>query len=364
MLKRFFAVSDVSGLKYMPQLDALRAIAVFLVLLEHWFQGEFWFKFIPTGMIGVTLFFVLSGFLISEILMNSRNDSDGKGHGKAHSIKQFYIRRTLRIFPIYYLTLFILLLFNIENIRHIFGWFLFYVSNIYFFRIQTWAGSLSHLWTLSVEEQFYLMWPFVILFIRKDYLLKIIILITLIGPAFRLMLFISGGGSETSIPFDQILTPSCMDSFGLGALLAYYRTYVDKKFRLNNLPAKIFFIVSASFFAVSLFADTGIPGAVFFKTSVSLLSLYAISGASIGFGGYGRYVLQNPILLYLGKISYGLYLFHNFVPQICRAAGIPVIINPYLNFLLQSVILIIIASFSWFVIEKPVNNLKRHFSYA
>ncbi len=363
-LKKLFTISDRSGLNYMPQLDTLRAMAVFLVLLEHWFQGEYWFKIFPTGMIGVTLFFVLSGYLISEILMRSRNDAEANKHTRAFSIRQFYIRRTLRIFPIYYITLVILLIFNIENIRHIFGWFLFYVSNIYFFKIQNWAGSLSHLWTLSVEEQFYLIWPFVILFIKKKHLLNAIIFITFIGPAVRAYLFLTGSGTEVSISFDQVLTPTCMDCFGLGALLAYFRTYVDRKFNLNNLYGIIMFVVSAILFVIILLTDTGIFGAIVLRTIISILSLYLIAGASIGFGGVARYVLQNPVLLYLGKISYGLYLFHNFVPAICRSFGIQPIPNPYLNFLLQLAALVSIASLSWYLIEKPINNLKRHFSYT
>ena len=188
---------------YFPQLDALRAIAVFFVLLEHWVPGTYWFKIFPYGMAGVTLFFVLSGFLITRILLRSRIKSESLNQSKLHSLKQFYIRRTLRIFPIYYITIFILLIFNINNIRQIFFWFLTYTSNIYFYLIQNWAGSLSHLWTLAVEEQFYIIWPFIILFIPKRFLFRTIILIISTGPVFRTVLFLFSNGSPAASDFMQ-----------------------------------------------------------------------------------------------------------------------------------------------------------------
>ncbi|MBK8553825.1 MAG: acyltransferase [Ignavibacteria bacterium] len=156
------------SVSYMPQLDSLRTFAVFSVLIGHWFAEFEKFSNFPFGMFGVTLFFVLSGFLITQILISGRIDTEEIFKKKIHSIKQFYIRRTLRIFPIYYITIFICLLFNVQDIRDKFFWFLFYASNIYFYNINDWAGSLSHLWTLAVEEQFYLLWPFIILLFRRS----------------------------------------------------------------------------------------------------------------------------------------------------------------------------------------------------
>ena len=345
----------------MPQLDSLRTFAVFFVLIEHWFQMASWSKILPFGMIGVTLFFVLSGFLITQILLNSRIKAEEKGEHKVHTLKQFYIRRTLRIFPIYYLTIFICYIINLQDIRDKFLWFLFYASNIYFYKINDWAGSLSHLWTLAVEEQFYIFWPFIILFIPKKHLLKAILGIIILGPVFRTYLFVLNGSSEWVSTFVNILTPSCMDCFGLGALLAFYQTIKKEKAILKFKTAIIFLIINLAI--VFLFSEENMVSVFFFRFNVSVICLYIINGAANGYKGLTGKILGNPVLIFLGKISYGLYLYHNFIPMIYKALGLPVVNNIYLNFFVQIILLIFISAISWFMIEKPVNRLKKYFAY-
>lgn len=348
---------------YFPQLDALRAIAVFFVLLEHWVPGTYWFKIFPYGMAGVTLFFVLSGFLISRILLRSRIKSESLNQSKLHSLKQFYIRRTLRIFPIYYITIFILLIFNINNIRQIFFWFLTYTSNIYFYLIQNWAGSLSHLWTLAVEEQFYIIWPFIILFIPKRFLFRTIILIISTGPVFRTVLFLFSNGSPAASDFIHILTPSCMDSFGLGALLAYAITFNFKIIDLMKIRQNKICIGSFILIIIFLLTEVNSLSVFLFRTCISVLSLFIILKALTGFKGTLRYILDNKFFIYLGKISYGLYLFHNFIPSVWNLLKLSVPENMFLKFISYSLLLIAISSVSWYLIEKPANGLKKHFSY-
>jgi len=171
-------------MKYIKQLDSLRAIAVILVIISHWIPATNVINRIPNGAIGVDIFFVLSGFLISKILFDQRNNAELLNIPKFTLVKNFYVRRTLRIFPIYYLTIFVLLLFSKStgtNIQSAFAYFLTYTSNFYFFKIQTWDGMVSHLWSLAVEEQFYLIWPWIILFSNKKYFLHIITIFILIG---------------------------------------------------------------------------------------------------------------------------------------------------------------------------------------
>lgn len=345
----------------MPQLDSLRTFAVFFVLIEHWFHMASWSKILPFGMIGVTLFFVLSGFLITQILLNSRITAEEKGEHKVHTLKQFYIRRTLRIFPIYYLTIFICYIINLQDIREKFLWFLFYASNIYFYKINDWAGSLSHLWTLAVEEQFYLFWPFIILFIPKKHLLKAILGMIIFGPVFRSYLFVLNGSSEWVSTFVNILTPSCMDCFGLGALLAFYQTFKKEKAILKFKTAIVFLIINLAI--VFLFSEENMVSVFFFRFNISAICLYIIYGAAKGFKGMTGKILGNPVLIFLGKISYGLYLYHNFIPMIYKAMGLPVVNNIYFNFISRIILLIIISSLSWYMIEKPVNSLKKYFKY-
>lgn len=347
----------------MPQLDSLRTFAVFFVLIEHWFQMASWSKILPFGMIGVTLFFVLSGFLITQILLNSRIKAEEKGEHKVHTLKQFYIRRTLRIFPIYYLTIFICYIINLQDIRDKFLWFLFYASNIYFYKINDWAGSLSHLWTLAVEEQFYIFWPFVILFVPKKYLLRSIIAILFFGPVFRSILFILNGSSEMTLSFINILTPSCMDCFGLGALMAYYQIFKKDKAVLKFRSAIIFLILNFVLIIILMFFEESVISVFFFRFCVSVICAFIIYGAINGYRGLAGRILDNTVLIFLGKISYGLYLYHNFIPLIYKAIGIPALSNLYLNFIVKICMLILISTVSWYMIEKPMNRLKKYFSY-
>lgn len=348
----------------MPQLDTLRTFAVILVLFEHWLPEGHWFKILPFGTIGVTLFFVLSGFLITEILLRSRNIAEDNEQKKFHQLKQFYARRTLRIFPIYYITLFVSFILNIQNIRDKFLWFLFYASNIYFFKTQSWNGQLSHLWTLAVEEQFYILWPFVILFVPKKYLFKSIIAFTFIGPLFRGIMFFFSDGTETASYFIQILTPACIDCFGLGAILAYYRINAGNDFSLNSRPAFLFLAGNILSMAILLLFEENIISTALFKFNISVIALFIISKTSIGFTGVMKIIFENKILMYLGKISYGLYLFHNFIPMIYLNSGLVYFKNGLLNFIIQFIMLVAIASISWFLIEKPINGLKKYFSYS
>ncbi|MEO7356301.1 MAG: acyltransferase [Ignavibacteria bacterium] len=355
--------SDQS-VKFMPQLDSLRAFAVFFVLVEHWLYHFEWLKIIPFGMIGVTLFFVLSGFLITQILISSRLNIEAKGGTKIQVLKQFYIRRTLRIFPIYYLTLFILYILNVQGIREKFLWFLFYASNIYFYKINDWAGNLSHLWTLAVEEQFYIIWPFIILFIPKKYLLKSIIGIIIFGPVFRTYLFIISGGTDWGSTFIHILTPSCMDCFGLGALLAYYKVFGNCKNILSSKQALIFLIINIACVVILSFFEENAISVFLFRFNISVICMFIIYKSITGFHGVAGKILENPVIMFLGKISYGLYLYHNFIPIIYAFLGLPPVQNINVNFILQLSILIIISTLSWYLIEKPINSLKKYFSYT
>src|SRR5258708_7747412 len=160
----------------MPQLDSIRAFAILVVLIHHFLPVD---KIIPTdfitlGLIGVRLFFVLSGFLITGILLRAR--------GEERALRQFYYRRVLRIFPIYYLTLIIIFVVS-PYLRSEGAWLAAYATNyITPFKSLEPAG---HFWTLAVEEQFYLLWPFLMLLAPARYLLKIIVASIVFAVLFR-----------------------------------------------------------------------------------------------------------------------------------------------------------------------------------
>ena len=144
-------------------LDVLRAIAVLTVVDAHaaGAMGQYagtnpLHQIIPDG---VELFFVLSGFLITRILINSKLQDETLQRGPGHSLKTFFIRRNLRIWPVYYLTIFGLAVVNFQAVRMAFWWLVTYTQNIWIVVNQTWLGAIDHLWSLAVEEQYYIFFP-------------------------------------------------------------------------------------------------------------------------------------------------------------------------------------------------------------
>lgn len=358
----------------MPQLDALRAFAVILVLFHHWLPEKSLLNYLPTGPMGVTLFFVLSGYLISRILLQNRNDIDSRLQTPLTVIKLFYIRRSLRIFPIYFIVIFICLTFNVENIEDMFVWFLTYSSNILHFQSGQWAGALSHLWTLAVEEQYYLVIPFVLIFVPGNYLKTVIWFLILVGPLTRCMIFFLIPTDHPEI-LTSVLTFSAMDCFGIGTLLAYVRVNGSEKAneRFDMYLWSFFILASVGFLFMVAWGNDDLTS-LGLRSLFSVISLYLIDGAAKGVKGKLKVLLENRVILYLGKISYGIYLFHMFMPYIWKQLDrsyqeneVIQYINqsqPFLLFLIFFVVTLAIASFSWFCIEKPINDLKRFFEYG
>lgn len=356
-------------MKYIKQLDSLRAIAVVLVIISHWIPANYMINRIPNGAIGVDMFFVLSGFLITRILFNSRNKAELLHTPTSKLVKNFYIRRTLRIFPIYYLVIFLLLIFHQStgtNIQSAFLYFATYTSNFYFYRIQGWEGMLSHLWSLAVEEQFYLIWPWIILFLNKKYFLPVILCFIGIGIVSQIIM--------SDVPISTVLTFTCFDAFGLGALLSWQLTFKPhtlKRF-YAGLSIGTVLILALYIFGITHNQWAFIP----IRTAVSVGALWLITYiiVSLGTGKLRfKFIFNNSVLIFLGKISYGLYLYHNIIPEALNSKIINVYINPLLPdilykkywgelFLVENAILLVLISWlSYKYIEKPFLNLKKHF---
>lgn len=227
-----------------------------------------------------------------------------------------------------------------------------------------WTGALSHFWTLAVEEQFYLFWPLIILFTPKKHLLKVIFLFILTGIFFRGYIYLINDRTEYHTMFSYMLTLSCIDGFALGAWLAYIRNYLDDLFDL--FKGKYIFLLAGTLFFIlfSMFFDINVIDVSLFKFCMAVIALFMVSKLSIGFKGKLKFIFENKYLMYLGKISYGMYIFHTFVPYIYKSLGLPYINSMLIMFLIYLFILIVISSLSWLVLEKPINNLKKKFSYS
>jgi peptidoglycan/LPS O-acetylase OafA/YrhL len=211
----------------LPLLDLLRFFAIFCVLTAH-FGTLHWLHWIGLdklqfGSIGVCAFFVLSGFLITGILLRYRDRIDLGEISPFDAIKAFYIRRAFRIFPAYYLILLICLIGGVTAASNYYLWFVTYTTNIGRVVTENRMFPLGHFWTLAVEEQFYLIWPLFTILAPRRLVLPLILTVIFVGLATRLILM-------EQLP-EKILwltiTPACFDSLGLGALLAYIRMYTN-----------------------------------------------------------------------------------------------------------------------------------------
>lgn len=329
---------------YYRNLDSLRFIAAFCVILCHWLPNKA--RFYNFGKLGVDVFFVISGFLITEILLRYKQkvkDTDG---GTGPALKKFYVRRTIRVFPVYYLFLIICFLIREPDLGHRWIYLFTYTTNFYMYHAKDWIYPMDHLWSLAVEEQFYLLWPFIILFI-----------------------IFSIGRSE----FFFVLPPSCISTLAFGALLALVKQNNGKLYSFLIAQAGQLTVVFLVLMSLCLFL-----GNTPYMLRHLTVSCFAFSWICLSINTRNRWynkIFSNPVSSYLGKISYGIYLFHHHIPWLVRNLNgretrhnigliqlLPYIGNGYLTFAEQFLLLIAICSLSWFLFEKPILGLKERFA--
>jgi len=358
---------------YMLQLDSLRAFAVGAVLVHHFFHPPR-IGGVDFALLGVWLFFVLSGFLITGILLRSRDQVDYSGYQSRFVLRQFYVRRFLRIFPLYYLVLSVAAVLDLSDVRDTIFWHFAYLSNILFAMRQSWGPVTAHFWSLSVEEQFYILWPALILFAPRRLLLKIILIAIALGPVFRTVshfLDLNWIGRLT-------VSLASLDALGLGALLAYCSHQVgakpmllkrlDQCIRWLGLPGVLFLLCLHGLEARHVI---GVKANVWFIEPFlwALLFVWLINRASCGFRGMGAKILELKPLVYTGKISYGIYVYHPFIyflfPVLFSQMDIEFFHLPRgIQFGLLVGITVGMAAVSWHFFESPINSLKNRFSSA
>jgi peptidoglycan/LPS O-acetylase OafA/YrhL len=337
-----------------PQLDALRGLAILLVIFHNasekfpalHLQGLF-----ANGWMGVDLFFVLSGFLITGILLDTKL-SEGY-------LKNFYARRCLRIWPLYYSVIFfmfvVLPLLSRSEGRIIFEksspWWAYplFLQNFLISPVSTAAaGALGVTWSLAIEEQFYLVWPWIVKFCSYAQLRRIAIAVICLSPVLRFYF------SRHHI--DLYTNVFCrLDGLMAGAFLAFVvRTdnFLPSKFIRRAwisllIAAPLAFLTEALHARWVVFSWSAVASAAFVYLSLFSSQKWLQAG------------LMNPFLVYTGTISYGLYLLHKIsfgMVQTLRLDRYPFLIMP--TILLASYAL---AALSWHLLEKPFLRLKRFF---
>jgi peptidoglycan/LPS O-acetylase OafA/YrhL len=299
-----------STMSYYPALDGLRGIAILLVLCCHNLNFLPHFEF---GWVGVDLFFVLSGFLITDILLKARESKN--------FLQNFYIRRILKIFPLYYgvLLVFFLVAPFFQNLAvqcnyynqdqpmswmHLQNWL--YITH----QMPTDLMPLGHFWSLSVEEQFYFFWPFVVFVVHSTRHLKHIVYIILITCiASRFSSWLTFGNGYTNFYF-QYMTR--LDGLCIGSLIAIWRfsSYEQTKKYILRLG----FVVLSIQLVLLVLAKTIFTNFPHFKF-IGYTSIAAIFGIIIFYAiekrnAFSKLLLENSFIQYIGKISYGLYVYH------------------------------------------------------
>ena len=355
------------------ELDGLRGIAIFLVFIVHWWPSpnpQSWsWQYVKTGWVGVDLFFVISGFLICGILMDTCKD--------AHYYRNFYARRTLRIFPLYYA--FLIVVFTFIPLGQGGGyfqtpflkesgspvWYFCYLSNFALI-LHECPFLLVPLWSLAIEEQFYICFPFLVAVLNHNRLWKLIIGIIFAALLFRIITYLLF--PEIGVQLQRAATPARMDAIAWGGLLAVgLRT---GRFQYSPRASTVLLV---STFAVAIWAfyagwlNHNLPygrtisytiiGAVFFTVLLWTL-LHRDRMATV--------FLRFPPLQYLGKICYGSYILHRvaegLLVKTIRAFGMVENPESVLLFMGKVGTTVVLASISWFLFERPILKLKDRFT--
>lgn len=358
-----------------PELDGLRGIAISLVISFHYINNQLLHTTDPIGTkvafitsfgwVGVDLFFVLSGFLIGSILIRHKKS--------LNYFSTFYMRRVVRILPNYFL--FLLLFFTGMDLPYfsenyflagnnvIPGWSYFLMTNnLYMAYLENLGNTaLSVTWSIGIEEQFYLIFPFVIYFGGNKVLPYLLVAIIVTASFFRLQF-------THWIPA-YVLLPCRMDALAMGVLVAYVNFHKD----LKVLVSKYFWFVIAPMifdllicgFLYYLYSDLGVIKHSLFAFFFTGCLVLALSSKVVWYSRFLRFKL----LMWVGTISYSLYLFHYFLLGVAHhiignKQGIG--IYHWSDILITLIALVVTVVVSWLVykkIEMPMVEIGKKYKY-
>jgi len=373
-----------------PAFDGIRGIAIILVLMFHMRPSPELTVATPALEMlisplwcGVDLFFVLSGFLITGILV------DTKQHPRF--FLNFYARRSVRILPLYFgvlIGLFLLLpllaRFHIPSIEKVVAgeyytrlwdnqaWLWFYVQNFIQARGEHQLPGLGHFWSLAIEEQFYLVWPFVVYFLSKKGLFRVSLLMVFFGFPMRWMMMENGFNAWEI----RHLTYARIDTLAAGACIAL----LVRQCPASKLPSIAIFLMLCSLMGIiSVYIKLGTLSRGSFEVAVFGYSLFAAFFSGLLLAVFAEMlppvlmrVLSSKALTLFGTLSYGIYVFHWPVLHASRAVVEKLSSSldfrmPLLQYLLGNVLTVAltvtIAQLSWKFYELPWLRLKRYFRY-
>jgi peptidoglycan/LPS O-acetylase OafA/YrhL len=366
-------------------LDGLRGVAVLSVIALHIFKRADYFTenpilasvtgFTAVGWMGVDIFFTLSGFLITSILLQARNEGN--------YFKNFYMRRALRIVPLY-LVLILFVLFLAPKVEPEFTANLSVLLPILLLYQQNWIVPLADLhmteylgvtWSLAIEEQFYLLWPFLVYYLNIKQLIKFSIWAISISFLARVMGVIFFADLQSVSDFFYYNSFTRFEQILIGALLALLFTFTDMKEKIHRFSMPAFVVFFSIFVVLCLLSLPGLPNPSHSNIPLTVggyTSIGLFSAALIGIfithppSSLLRRFFQAPFLVAMGKYSYSMYLFHVPVTLIFldmfwqndMRGG-----RAYLLYVASTfVVTLIIAWLTWNLLEKHMLYLKKYFA--
>jgi peptidoglycan/LPS O-acetylase OafA/YrhL len=361
---------------HIPALDGVRGLAVLMVFVYHvqiFGAGAGPKPVAPLGWMGVDLFFVLSGFLITGILLDAK--------GKASYFRNFFVRRSLRIFPLYYAVLlvsFLLLPLVFSRVLapppEIQAWFWTYLTNVYIVW-QGWGTAgryFDHFWSLAVEEQFYLFWPVVVFLCDRRRLLRVCLAGVAVAAAVRVAFHLVWWHQAA-----YVLLPARMDALVLGALVALMVREPGGLELLARWARPVAVATAALLAGVWYWRDgldvydrvIGTLGYSLFAVLFAAVIVLAITADPAR--RFGR-LCASPGLRFFGRYSYAIYVFHHPILILLPAAGVTASLVPalagtklpgYLLFGAAGLVLTTgLALLSWTLCESPFLRLKERFT--
>ena len=352
-------VRDRASSHYQPQFDGLRALAVLTVMVDHFsadvpnFPLPDW---IHLGATGVRLFLVLSGYFITASLRRMRDQIGVGGLSTSKAIGAFYWRRLLRIAPAYLVFVTIALLLNLGTIREHWPWVFSGTVNWLIAWKNQWPLALSHLWSICVQEQFYLFWPLLIFLVPRKWMLPAIVTVAIAGIGFRIgcVIFSAPVIARWVLPFGSL------DSLAAGAALGW----CGGKLRATRAGWLIAF-VCLSMLTIAAVLRNGDPAqlkSVLVEPLEAGALVVLVARTAAGFNGLAANLLSNVGLVFAGRISYGLYIYHILVAMIFNRWLPPqlrfLITNPSLRLLVFGIVTLLVAAVSWRLLEQPINRLR------
>jgi peptidoglycan/LPS O-acetylase OafA/YrhL len=243
-----------------------------------------------------------------------------------------------------------------------------YTSNVLSYKEERW-NSLTHTWSLSVEEQFYLVWPWLIVYVYPRFLLYVFLISILIGISATILVKFQAQPNY----FLFLLMPACMQAFGIGGLYAYVCRRDNLK-RIFLKSINILFPIALLFHFYWGFSADGGHFNYWYRTVDSIISIWLIHNVIVIRPGWIKNnVLENRFFMWVGRVSYGIYLYHYMLPWIYQKAvnkmvgeGSPAghfLLNPYVNYFMLLILLFSLSWASFEFVEKPILKLKRFFAY-